>query len=244
MKVLYLDESGSSDFTEKTQNLFVLGGVVVDSENLRRNQRLIDDFKIKHLGTTDAVLHWSEISNQRNKFGFLRNPELRKGFNDDMNALMEKLQFTVIACVIDKKMWQKKYKDHAVDPYAYSIKILVDRIISLSSFAEKISIETEMRGKKQDRQIQLAFDAMRNLGTEFNTANKIKCKIAKMTGHKKSENIAGLQLADLVLTPIKRRLEKRKTGDYSPSCDIIYGKCIKNKRGDIMGAGIICLPNK
>ncbi|MBS0351104.1 MAG: DUF3800 domain-containing protein [Proteobacteria bacterium] len=70
-------------------------------------------------------------------------------------------------------------------------------------------------------------------------ANQIERRIIGLKLSAKSENIAGLQLADLVLTPIGRYIMgKAIKEDFK----IIESKFRRDKRGQWKGYGLIILP--
>ncbi|MDR1361536.1 MAG: DUF3800 domain-containing protein [Rickettsiales bacterium] len=243
MKILYLDESGSSNLENLDKNypIFILGGVLVDENDLKYNQNLINELKRKYFNTTDVILHWTDINHHKKEFSILKNPKIRAEFSSDIDKLIMQLKIQVIACIIKKEKWLEKYDWHTTDPYEYSLTILIDRIIPAVEFAEKINIFAESREKILDKPIIKAFKNIQNCGTRFNSPEKVKVKIKKLEFCKKSDNIYGLQIADLVLSPIGRDYLKKPSEDYTPDCKTVINKCM-NKSGKIDGVGIIKLP--
>ncbi len=240
MKILFLDESGDSNLRaiDPYYPLFVLGGVIVDYKDLEYNADKIRDFKIKYFGTDKVILHTKEITRREGAFHILNKKITMNDFYKDLNTLMTELKYKCIACIVDKKKHIEKYKDLALDVYEYSLHILIERFIYQIKNKEIGMIKAEARGKIDDKQIQLAYERIQNKGTFFVKAEEIKQKIDSFKIHKKNENLNGLQIADLIITPIGRNhLGKSCKKDFS----IIKEKLLRNK-GNSEGRGIIIVP--
>ena len=106
MKILFLDESGDHNLSiiDPSYPLFVLGGIIVDkhyAENELPNA--LNDFKLKMFGRTDIILHTADITRNKNGFQRLIEPAFRHEFYQALNQLIQKLEFTIVACVIKKE---------------------------------------------------------------------------------------------------------------------------------------------
>ena len=71
------------------------------------------------------------------------------------------------------------------------------------------------------------------------TATDITKRISGLTLRGKAENIAGLQIADLVATPIGRHVIGKATKE---DFRIIEGKFRRVGRGGYIGTGLVILP--
>ncbi|MDR1027410.1 MAG: DUF3800 domain-containing protein [Rickettsiales bacterium] len=240
-KILYLDESGTSNLKKIDVNypIFMLGGIIIDQDDLAFNENLINELKLKHWSHTGVILHSSEIVHRRGDFAFLNQPEKWREFLSDMNSLMKELKYQVVACIIDIRKLSAKYGKRAFDPYEYALRIIIERFIYSMARFEQGSIFAESRGKPLDTQISQAFDAIKETGNGcFIDSEEICAKIQSFAIKQKSENLAGLQLADLALPPLGRRyLDKGSKKDY----EIILEKCL-SKGGKTDGYGIVILP--
>jgi hypothetical protein len=88
---------------------------------------------------------------------------------------------------------------------------------------------------------EAAFLNLKIQGTQYVDAAQIERRIAGLSLRAKTDNIAGLQLADLVATPIGRGLlAKKDLQDYN----VIRSKFRTNRRGEYRGFGLIVLPRK
>src|SRR5262249_7105748 len=157
-----------------------------------------------------------------------------------LNNLIQSIKFTVIACVIRKDVHLSRYGLAALDPYFLSLDILVERFcMEVGNVSGGGIIIAERRDPTLDHELDLAWLNLKIQGTRYIKAQQIEKRIISLNLRAKSENIAGLQLADLVVTPIGRYvLGKPIKEDFR----IIKNKFRCNKSGEIAGYGLIILP--
>lgn len=162
-----------------------------------------------------------------------------------MQQLVRRLDFKIVACVIKKGAHLERYGLKAKDPYILSLSILVERFI-FECGPRGGSIVAESRGETFDNALDLAFLDLKIGGTEFISAKKIRQRILSFTIRDKKENIAGLQLADVVATPIGRHVHGKKTYPvYSEGGDffsVVEPKLRKDWKGNYEGMGLVILP--
>jgi hypothetical protein len=100
-------------------------------------------------------------------------------------------------------------------------------------------IEAEKRDPTLDNELELSWLNLKVQGTRYMQAHAIRERIERLSLRSKAENIPGLQLADLVVTPIGRAvLRKTVKEDY----EIIQSKFRRGRQGEIMGYGLVVLP--
>jgi hypothetical protein len=241
MKVLYLDESGSQNFrkVEPSYPVFVLGGIIVDRVYARTKlEDRLRAFKETFFGRDDIVLHTADIVRARNGFESLTEPASRARFLEALNAMIEELEFQVVARVMMGSGSQSPLAAHA-NPYRSSLDVLVER------FCEEIGpiidggiICAESRRPDLDRDLHLAWEQLRRRGTSALTGATINERIVELAVKEKPCNIAGLQLADLVVSPIARRaLGKPPHRDW----DIVSRKILRGGLS-VDGDQDTCLP--
>jgi hypothetical protein len=96
-----------------------------------------------------------------------------------------------------------------------------------------------MRGPTLDRGIELAWLNLKIQGTRFMQAAHIERRIRGLYLRSKSDNIGGLQLADLIVSPIGRHvLGKAEKPDWA----IVESKFRRNSTGRSEGYGLVVLP--
>ena len=134
-----------------------------------------------------------------------------------------------------------RYCANAVDPYLLSLDVLVEQFcFEIGDVEGGGLIIAEKRGPILDRQLDLAWLNLKIRGTEHVRATEIDRRIASLTLHAKSTNSAGLQLADLIVSPIGRHvLGKRPKEDWN-----VIQKKLRVYRGKYAGAGLVVLPRK
>lgn len=243
MRVLFLDESGDHNLAviDPSYPLFVLGGVIVDQRYAEGPlEEALRDFKRRLFGREDLILHTADITRNRNGFERLKEPAFRERFYRELNTLMRDLRFQVVACVIRKNDHLQRYGVAALDPYMLSLDVLVERFcMDIGQVAGGGVIVAEQRDPTLDRELDIAWLNLKVQGTRFMQAKAIEHRIVGLNLRPKTANIAGLQLADLVVTPIGRKvLGKTIKEDYR----VIEEKFRCSRRGRIEGYGLVVLP--
>lgn len=249
MKMLYLDESGNHDLRPEKINprypVFALGGVVVD----RLYERIViapqmRAFKIQFLGTDQIVLHTVDMHRVQNGFDPLADRDYRLGFYRALNELIASWEFKIIACVIKLHDHIIHHRDHALDPYLHSLDVVVERFCrELNGASDSGFICAEMRNPGLDRDLREAWGKIRQEGTGFASAAEIDEKIVHLTLKDKQPNIAGMQLADLIVTPVGRSVLKLPTKDDEVSRQVVETKFHRGVAGQHRGFGLVVLPD-
>jgi hypothetical protein len=242
MKVLFLDESGDHNLSriDSQYPLFVLGGVIME-QNYAEGEltERLDRFKRDVLGRTDIVLHTADIVRNRNGFERMKEPAFRERFYNELNALMASLSYTVVACAIRKDEHLARYGVAALDPYMLSLDILVERFCFEVGRDGRGVIVAEKRDPTLDRELDLAWLNLKIQGTRFVQAKDIEARILGLNLRAKTDDIAGLQLADLVVSPIGRHvLGKAEKEDFR----VVRQKLRTNSAGEHLGFGLVVLP--
>ena len=245
MKVLFLDESGDHNLTviDPEYPIFVLGGVIVDQAYADGElTAALNEFKSTMFGRADIVLHTADITRNRNGFEGMSNPLFRAQFYRRLNTLMRELSYSVVACVIRKDYYLSLYGRTAIDPYLLSFDVMVERLCwEIGPGATGGEIVAERRDPTLDRLLDVAWLNLKIQGTHYMQASQINDRILSLSLRDKKDNIGGLQLADLVVSPIGRHfLGKTDREDWS----IVEGKIWRNPRGEGQGDGLLILPKE
>jgi hypothetical protein len=245
MKVLFLDESGDHNLSviDPLYPLFVLGGVIVEKDYAEGTlKREFDAFKQAMFGRTDIVLHTADITRNRRGFERMIDTGFRERFYKDLNNLMRRLEYKVVACVIRKDAHLARYGVAALDPYLLSLDVLVERFIfEVGKRKSAGVIVAEKRDPTLDHELELAWLNLKVQGTGHVSPKSVELCITGLNLRAKTEDIAGLQLADLVVTPIGRHvLGKPDKDDYR----IISQKYRRSRKGDHLGYGLVILPKE
>jgi Protein of unknown function (DUF3800) len=245
MKVLFLDESGDHNLAVVDPNypLFVLGGVIIEKEYAEGDLvQELNSFKRQLFGTDQIILHTADIVRNRNGFERMKEKAFREVFFSGLNDLMHRLDYMVVACVISKEDHLSRYGVAALDPYLLSLDVLVERLcFEIGGTANGGVIVAECRDPVLDRQLEIAWLNLKVQGTRFISAAEITRRVIGLNLRSKRENVAGLQLADLIVSPIGRHvLGKPDREDFR----IVESKFRKNWKGVYDGFGLVILPRK
>jgi hypothetical protein len=242
---MFVDESGdhSLDVIDRQYPMFVLAGVIMERAYAEDElERRVREFKQKLFGRTDLVLHTADITRNQNGFERMKEQAFRQEFYRELNALVASLDCKVVACAIRKEEHLRRYGVLALDPYMLSLHVLVERFcFEIGNVSGGGMIVAERRGPTLDHELELAYLSLKVQGTRYLQAVQIENRISRLSLRKKSENVAGLQLADLVATPIGRHvLGKADQRDYR----IIESKLRRDWRGSHEGYGLVVLPKE
>jgi hypothetical protein len=160
-----------------------------------------------------------------------------------LSGLMTELEYRVIACVIHKDRLVAKHGKRALDPYEIGLENVVERFcFELGSGVDGGFICAEKRRPDLDHRLDVAWESFRIRGTPAlnkHGSGQIDERIIGLSLKAKSVNIAGLQLADLVISPVGRHFMGLSTHD---NWDIVRRKMCRDHHGRIEGSGLIVLP--
>lgn len=241
-KVLFLDESGDHNLVaiDKQHPIFVLGGVIVEKDYaFGKMTEMLNNFKLELFNTKDIVLHTSDFTRQRNGFERMKERDFCEVFYKKLNQLISKLNISIVACAIKKEHHMEKYGFEALDPYHLSLNVLVERFCFSVGKNDQGSIYAEARDPTLDRQLDLAWLNLKVSGTKYVQATDINNKIDNLHIKTKEARIAGLEIADAIVTPIARQILGRKS---RVDLEVIESKMRKSAEGQITGFGLVTLP--
>lgn len=244
MKYLFLDESGDHNLNNIDLNypLFVLAGCIIDQAYYDKSViGKINGFKQEFFQDEKVILHYVDYTRNKGAFEKVKEKEFREKFYENLNNVISDVDFTLLACVINKQKHNKKYGILAADPYLFSVEIIVERFVKyLESVGDKGCIVAESRGNQLDNELELSFLNLKIKGTKFVRPVEISKNITSFNVRKKEENINGLQLVDAMVTPIGRRYLERK--NFYINYDVIKEKFRKSSCGKYLGYGLVMLP--
>ncbi|MCX6793404.1 MAG: hypothetical protein NTY12_05305 [Candidatus Falkowbacteria bacterium] len=204
---LYIDESGTHDYSTiddiKNRYLGLTGIIISEKENIEVLQPKL--LEMKRLVANDIdelpILHREEIINKTGDFAKLNDPEVEKKFNDILFDLLDNMDFTLCAVVLDKKSHHERYQKSAFHPYHYCMNVLIERyVFCLEEKGGRGDVVAEARGKKEDCALKTEYQRFYENGTyfcknsyvqNFLTSKEIKIK-------PKSKMFVGLEFADLL----------------------------------------------
>ena len=168
---LYLDESGDHSLRhiQASYPLFVLGGVILaDDAAVAAAGAAMADFKRRWFGAERVVLHTADRVRNRGAFVRLKDEAVRSRFFAELNDLLVRLEFSVVACAVRKDAHLERYGDEAIDPYLLALTVLVERFyFCVRSDSERGRIIAERRTPQLDRQVAMGRGYLRTRGTRY-----------------------------------------------------------------------------
>jgi len=245
--VMFVDESGDHNLKaiDNERPLFCLTGCVFERRYYQNVVRpRFDALKCEFWGNTDVVFHSRDIRRHQKDFTILADPDLRRKFYEALNSLIADLQFTIIAIVLHKEDHLVRYGDHARNPYYWSLELLLERYTFLvarrGGKAATGYVLAESRGETEDRRL---IDEYHRLQASSSSYNCDLRSITSLWTLKKTENIVGLQIADLAAYPIASKVLRPHSSQ--PAFDVLLPKidaAPAGKGGGILGYGLKIVP--
>ncbi len=199
--IVYVDESGDHSLQSIDENypIFVLAFCVCHKKHYSdKIVPALENFKFKHFGHDQIVLHEREIRKGEGVFKILSNRKKKHTFLNELTSIIDQNNFILISCTINKNDIPKPSSES--NPYHTALGFCLETLYSFldekNENQKTTHIVFECRGKKEDRELELEFRRIcdsNRLGVKF--------PFDAIFSEKKVMS-SGLQLADLVARPI------------------------------------------
>lgn len=205
---LFVDENGHASYTNLAHpdNRFLgLTGVAVRLSGVADLVREMDDLKLEHCGTTNAVLHVEDIRAKKGPFSDLRDEAAHRRFDRHLLEGMTRWPFTVFSVCVDKQALFDLYGEVRYDAYHYAMEVLLSGYVRWLEQQQTVgTVVVEARGNAHDRLLEKAFAEAYDHGTEYVDAARMQARLTSraLKAYTKRHNVAGLQLADLAAYPV------------------------------------------
>ncbi|MGC1878797.1 MAG: DUF3800 domain-containing protein [Rhabdochlamydiaceae bacterium] len=236
--VVYVDESGDHSLTtiDSRYPIFALSFCIfykdiytdIVTPALRR-------LKFSFFGHDMVILHEHEI---RKKEGFFRllSKEPRELFLNTFTDLMDRMDFVIVAVVIDKS---KLGDTSSFSVYHLAMKIGLERVFQFLESQDQSTLLThvicEARGKPEDQALEKEFRRICDGLNSFERTLPFQIIIAD-----KKTNSEGLQLADMTARPIG--LAVLRPDQPNRALSVISKKFYQGPKGEIEGHGFQLYP--
>lgn len=212
---IYIDEVGNSDLessNDPNHRFLSLTGVIVNLKYVATTLHpQMEELKSNFFGAhpdNPLIFHRKELLNGRHPFSRLKNDAIREQFDKTLLALLTDWQYRVISVCIDKLKHKQTYTTWRYDPYHYCLEVMLERyIFFLDTVNSRGDVMAESRGKP-DRRLKQAFNELYSNGTSYITQGRMKERLTscQLKIKNKANNIAGLQLADLLAHPSRNEI--------------------------------------
>lgn len=248
--LVFVDESGSPSMINIDPNypIFVLAFLIAKkTEYMSTITPAVQQFKFKHFGHDQVILHEREIRRDSGHFSFLKKPALKQFFLDELTEIIKDLPFNLICIIINKNEYKNQYLN-SVNLYHLGLDAGLERVKDfliqegewVSSARSAVYVNpvlhfiVERRGNNEDKDLGIEFQRICN--GENRDHEKFNFEI--IFADKKS-NSTGLQIADLVARPIG--MCTLKPNQSNRAVDAIKGKLLK-RAGEINQWGLMQFP--
>lgn len=239
--IVFVDESGDHELTkiDPQYPVFVLLFVTVRKvDYIDCVCRDLQRFKFGFWGHDEVVLHEHEIRKPAGDFRILFSAPVRQRFLASLSKLMADLPAIVIAVVIDKAAFVRRYVN-PVSPYDYALEAGLERTFlqleSTGQATRSTPVIVECRGRREDADMELAFRRVCDGKNVLNRSLPLQLIMIP-----KAANSAGLQMADLMARPVG--LHQLRPQEPNRAFEIIQSKLRRSAAGKIDGWGLKVLP--
>jgi hypothetical protein len=240
--IVYVDESGDHSLISIDEGypVFVLSFCIFEKTHYSHVVTpALRMLKFATFGHDMVILHEQDIRKKTGAFS-LMGKEVREFFFDDLNALIARVNFTLISTVIDK--YQLK-KDTTKNTHVYHLAMQLG-LEQLHHFLQSqgqqhrlTHVICEARGRIEDQALQSEFLRVCSGHNSLKKALPFKIIIAD-----KKTNSEGLQFADLAARPIG--LSVIRPGQLNRAFQILQKKFHRSNQGEISGYGFYLYPLK
>jgi hypothetical protein len=213
---IYIDEVGNPDLdsSDNPNHRFLsLTGAILELGYVQavlhpQMEKLKADFFLYH-PDEPVIFHRKELVNARRPFESLRDCQVRRGFDQCLLALLAAWEYTLITICLDKKEHKETYTTWRYDPYHYCLALLLERFALFLQRADCCGdAMAESRGGKEDRRLKNSFAKLWAEGTHYISKEAFQSRLTskQLKVKTKANNIAGLQLADLLAHPSRNEI--------------------------------------
>jgi hypothetical protein len=239
--IVFADESGDHSLVNVNADypVFVLSFCIFrKTDYVETVCPLIQRLKLRWWSHDAVVLHSSQIRRQERPFLFLKSVEKRDQFMADLASTLTHCPFTLIAGVIHKVRLKERYIRPA-NPYSIALKFCLERTYALLRRYGQQDLETpflvECRGKREDSELELEFRRLCDGASSWGRMSGFSIEFVD-----KKANLAGLQIADLVSTPIGQHVIRPESQNRAFAT--IQQKFRRSSKGEAWGWGFKVFP--
>lgn len=257
---VYIDEVGNHDLDhadDPRYRFLSLTGVIVETGYYaqvvqRELERIKRDF-FSQDPDEPIVFHRKELVNKRPPFHVLRDPETEQAFNSAVLEALSGWEYRVATVVLDKKAHRERYGTWQYHPYHYCLAVLLERyVLFLAEAKGRGDVLVESRGGKEDGKLKESYEQLCRYGTDSVSPDLWRAHLTscELKVKPRRDNIAGLQLADLIAHASQREIlahhglvdDSRATFGSRISQILRDGKYLRSKKGQVDGYGRKLLP--
>lgn len=210
---LYVDESGDHTYNEiERVNKRYLGltGIVVKTTDYRdcfhpSLERLKQNI-FPHSPDDPVILVRNRIVRKKGIFRCLLDPQVNARWEEGLLDFFREHLMRVFTVVLDKKAHRERYALAAFHPYQYCFTVLLERYRGWLAFVGgRGDVMAESRGGEEDVELKMVYRDYLEHGSYYLSAQQMQDVLTskEVKLKRKDQNIAGLQIADLLAYPAR-----------------------------------------
>ncbi|MGC6471787.1 MAG: DUF3800 domain-containing protein [Parvibaculales bacterium] len=225
--IVFADESGDhgTKNIDPDYPLFVLLCCVIKKPTyIEEIIPAMTGLKFKYWGHDTVILHENDIrKNWTGDWVFLRDAKVRENFLKDIEGILERSDFQVFGCIVDKREKPKNFQLNLYEvALQHCLTALTLWLADRNEFGKKYHIICESRGGREDFKLKEEFRRMQRNSTTVAIATGVFAEEFDEEGHPvnisfepglkidnlellindKKVNSVGLQIADLLVRPL------------------------------------------
>jgi hypothetical protein len=233
--IAFIDETGDHGLNniDPASPMFGLTAAIYKKDTyINRDLPAITALKHRFWNHEGVILRSYDIKKNLGPFSFCQEAARKQELYDALSAHVRGSSVRFIAAVIDKPRHKEQYIDPA-NSYFLAAQFVLERIFMMAGAGVTLVIES--RGRREDG--ELAEWCQRVIDGENYGRNKLGCS---MHFAKKSQNVGGLQVADLACQPITHFVSNPKT--QRPDWLAVRSRIRSDWRGQFIGRGLKIFP--
>jgi hypothetical protein len=217
---IYIDEVGNPDLesSDNPNHRFLsLTGVILELDHVESivhpQMEALEAKYFRSHPDEPVIFHRKEMVNAKPPFECLKDLETQNKFDRELLNLIESWEYIVITVCLDKKKHKETYTTWRYDPYHYCLAVLLERFIFfLNRMNSQGDVMAESRGGKEDVRLKSSFARLWKDGTEYVAPDYFQEALTskQLKVKPKTNNISGLQLADLIAHPSRNEILKEQ----------------------------------
>jgi len=210
---LYIDECGDQNLEtfSPTFPIFTLCGILIRDTLVPSLEEQVRELKHEFWADRQIILHSRDIRKCQNGFEILFDLDVKRRFYESINRLLgQRGVYIIVSCSILKEPYIRQF-GRFNDVYGQSLSFVLERAIFCidrenSDGHSRISAIVERRGKREDNNLRNYYQQLLDKGTYWVTKERMQNRMTGLDFKWKSEDIAGLQIADLIAYPLTRHV--------------------------------------
>lgn len=210
---LYIDECGDQNLESfsPTFPIFTLCGILVADDKVEQVNQQVKDLKKQFWGDKNIILHSRDIRKCQKGFEILFDLNIKQQFYEAINHILAQNNvYVIVSCSIMKEPYIRQF-GKLNDVYGQSLSFVIERAIfcvdnKVPEGEGRIHSIVERRGKREDKALLGYYLQLLEKGTYWVDALRMKDRMESFEFKWKSDDVIGLQIADLIAYPLTRHV--------------------------------------